>query len=380
MPDNPANHGEGAFYVWTAAEIAAALGTEAAPLFSFRYGIEPHGNVSAASDPHGEFQGKNILFQRHSLEDAARKFGHSPKTARAMLAAARQSLLTLRTQRPRPHKDDKILTAWNGLALSAFARAARIFGEPRYRQAAQNAAHFIKSALYDASSGRLLRRYRDGDAAIDGLADDYAFLIQGLLDLYDCDFETAWLDWALALQKTMDARFADENGGGYYGAHAEAADLLVRDKEWRDGAEPSPNSAAAGNLLRLARLTGQSVFTERVERLFQAFGAHMRAAPQAMPLMLAAVGLHLEPPRHIVVAGQPDAADTLAMLRAAQAGFAPNRTVLFMPGGDAAGALARHAPWLRDCTMRNGQATAYACDNFVCRLPVTDPNALADRP
>ncbi len=378
VPGNPDAQAEGAFYIWDAAEIDAALGHETAAIFAFHYGIEPDGNVSADCDPHCAFRHKNIPIVRHALDETARHFGQSTDAMHARLVRARAALFEVRARRPRPYRDDKTLTAWNGLAISAFARADQVFDEPRYRQAARTAAAFIETAMFDARTGRLLRRYRDGDAAIPGFADDYAFLIQGLIDLYETDFDPHWLTWAMRLQHRQDALFWDHARGGYFNTTGTDASVILRTREEHDGAEPSPNSVAAHNLLRLSRMTGNAAWSVRAENLFKAFAVNLRQAPHALPRMLVALGFQLAPPRQIVIAGHPDAPDTRALVRAVHARFIPHKVLLQTDGVTGAQALAEGpASVLRGISVRDGKATAYICENFVCRLPITDPAELA---
>ena len=203
-------HGEGAFYVWTEAEIDSLLGENAA-LFKKIYGVEPDGNAPVGSDPMNEFHGKNTLIQRLTIADAAKEFKKSEAEIEASLASSRVKLFTVRATRPKPHLDDKIITAWNGLMISALSRAAQVLGEPRYLAAAQDSAKFIKANLWH--DGALIRSFRHGPSGIAAFADDYAALIAGLLDLYETDFDTAWLQWAAELQAKMDALFLDKEHG-----------------------------------------------------------------------------------------------------------------------------------------------------------------------
>ncbi len=182
-PENPSHSGEGAFYLWRSSEIDSILGTRDAQLFSFRYGVEPNGNVDI--DPHGEFTGRNILFQAHTIEEVATEYGLSVESAGAILDRAREKLLAVRGRRPRPHLDNKILTSWNALMISAFARAYAVLGQSEYLETAEAAARFLLQAMYDPETGELLRRYCDGQAAIPAFLDDYAFLAQALLDLFE---------------------------------------------------------------------------------------------------------------------------------------------------------------------------------------------------
>ena len=247
-------HAEGAFYVWTSDQIRRALGEERAQLFSAYYGVEAKGNAPEGSDPRGEFAGKNILIERQSISELAKAFHLTEKQVRKSLEENRQKLFALRAKRPRPHLDDKIVTAWNGLMISAFARASQVLNEPAYLQAAITASAFLQDRLYDPKSHTLKRSYRQGAGKANGFLSDYAFLIQGLIDLYEASFETRWLAWAMELQKTQDNLFWDSSQGAYFETTGKDSNILLRMKEDYDGAEPAPNSVAALNLQRLAQL------------------------------------------------------------------------------------------------------------------------------
>ena len=240
---------EGAFYVWTKKEIDDALG-DAAEIFDFHYGVQPHGNAPEGSDPHDEFRGKNILIERHTIADTAQHFKKSEQEIRELLAKSREKLFTIRAKRPRPHLDDKIIAAWNGLMISAYARAAQVLDDPRYLEIATRAAKFLWANLYDEKSKLLYRNYREGRSDIEGFADDYAFVIQGLLDLYEASFEVEWLKLATELQETEDRLFFDEKNGGYFSTSGKDQSVFLRMKDDNDGAEPAASSVAALNLLR----------------------------------------------------------------------------------------------------------------------------------
>ncbi len=258
---------EGAFYVWTQAEMAAVLGADA-PLFSAHYGVAEKGNVPAELDPQGELRGKNVLMQRQSILQTAKAYGMDVVEANDRVLAALEKLRKVRSERPRPLRDDKIITAWNGLMISALARGAQVLREApeekdkeereRLLGAARRAAGFLERELYDAGRGVLYRNWRDGRGTAEGFAEDYAFLAQGLLDLYEAGFEERWLAWARRLQRTMDEKFWDEAKGGYFNSQAGDAAIVLRLKEDYDGAEPAASSVAAMNLLRFAAMLGES--------------------------------------------------------------------------------------------------------------------------
>ncbi|MBI2440169.1 MAG: thioredoxin domain-containing protein [Lentisphaerae bacterium] len=373
LPGNPADHAEGAFYVWEHREIVEVLGREDAEVFNFHYGVQPNGNV--ANDPQGELRNKNILMVRRPLEETARKFARPPAQTSALLERAAVGLLATRTNRPRPHLDDKTLTAWNGLMISALARAYQVLEDSRYLAAATRAAGFIEAQLYDAKSGRLLRRHRAGQAVIAGYLEDYAFFIQALLDLYEASFNIKYLTWAMELQKKQDELFGDSSGG-YFSTTGTDPDIILRLKDQYDSAEPSGNAIAALNLLRLSQMTANSAWRQKAEQALSIFGDRLHRVPQAMPQMLVAVGFHLAKPRQIIIAGAPGAPDTRALLREIHARFIPDKILLWADGGAAQETLAGFMEFIRNIKMLDGKATAYVCENYVCQLPTSDPATL----
>ena len=368
-PEHPDEKGEGAFYIWSHPEIEAVAGRPAADWFAYRYGVEPDGNVR--SDPHEEFTGRNILYQAHSIEETARHFERPASEVQAALDEAAQKLLAARAARVRPHLDDKVLTAWNGLMISALAKAGAVLGEPRYADAARAAAKFIAGRMYDPATGILLRRYRRGAAAIPGFLDDYAFFTQALLDLYELGFEWQNLELAFRLTAKQSELFEDAENGAFYSTAAGDAALVMRMKEDYDGAEPSGNSVAALNLLRLAQVTGRRDWRESAVRTLQAFGSRMVAAPAGVPQMLVAFEFSLAKPRQIVIAGERGAPDTERLLRALHARFLPNRVVLLV-NAESRVALARYLPSVADMQPVDGRAAAYVCEDYTCQLPTSD--------
>jgi uncharacterized protein YyaL (SSP411 family) len=294
----------------------------------------------------------------------------------AALARAEGALLEARAGRPRPHRDDKILAAWNGLMISALALGGAVLDEPRYAEAARAAAGFIFSNMYDAQSGTLLRRYREGEAAVPGFLEDYALATQGLLDLYEAQFEVEWLEMAARLTRKQMELFEDREGGGFFSAAA-AADLVLQVKEDYDGAEPSGNSVAAGNLLRLARMTGRSEFHESAERTLAGFADKLDTAPSGLPQMLAACEFLLGDPREVVLVGDRGGEDTAALLREVHSRFAPSQVALLVDSPETRRKLAEGVPAIESMHMLEGRATAYVCRNYACQAPVFEAEKLA---
>ncbi len=369
---------EGAFYVWTDGEIGEVAGADA-PVVRLRFGVEPGGN--APQDPQGEFRGKNLLYTARTIEEVAGTAALGPDRVVAALGRARQALFDARARRPRPALDDKILAAWNGLAIAAFARAARVLtGTPRAArdlESARRAAAFVRAKLWDERSRTLKRRHRDGEAAIDGYAEDYACVVWGLVELLQADGDAAWLDWALALQARQDELFWDEAGGGWFSTTGDDPSVLLRLKEDYDGAEPAAGSVAALNALALAHLTGDEDASAKAARALARFGPRLGAVARAVPLSARALSAWHAGPAEVVVVGEPGADDFRALWRAVSAAYLPFAVVLPVRPGPAQDALAARLPWIGPMAMRDGRATAYVCRAFACREPVTTPDALA---
>jgi uncharacterized protein YyaL (SSP411 family) len=370
---------EGAFYVWKEAAIAAALGAAEAPLFEAAYGIKATGNVSAASDGRGELAGENVLDATgHAPAELAAAFHLKAAEISPRLAHDRATLLALRNQRPRPRRDDKTITAWNGLAISAFARAAAVLDDPAYLETARGAAAFLQTHLYDAKTGCLTRSYLQGPGPSEGYANDYALLIQGLLDLYAADFDVTHLEWAQGLQATEDRLFWDEKAGGYFDtALGQDPHVFLRTKNGEDNAEPSASAVSALNLGRLGQLLENDDATQRARRTINAFAPLLHASPLAAPEMLVALDFGIGPDQQIVVAGRPGAPDTLTMLRAVRHLFLPASLLILADGGAGQAYFSRQVNSFKDIhPIENGRATAYVCQNFACQQPTTDLTVL----
>jgi len=371
---------EGAFYVWAADEIGDVLGADA-DVARLRFGIRPDGN--APEDPQGEFTGKNLLYIASSIDEIAARTGQQADALIAALGRIRTALFEVRAKRPRPHLDDKVLTAWNGLMIAAFARAARVrAGTPaarRYHQAAANAARFIRRRLWNESDRTLRRRYREGDAAIDGYAEDYAYLIFGLLELFQADGEAMWLEWARTLQSRQDELFWDETEGGWFSTTGRDPSVLLRLKEDYDGAEPAASSVSVLNLLTLDRLLGSAEgasWRARAERTLARYGPRIGAAARVVPMMLAGLSTFHADHAQVVIVGTPDAGDTRALHRALATRYAPFAVTIPVAPGDSQAAIAAAMPFVGPMTPRDGNAAAYVCREFVCHEPTTDPESL----
>jgi uncharacterized protein YyaL (SSP411 family) len=365
---------EGAFYIWTDREIGEVLG-EDADVFRRRYGVLPDGN--APFDPQAEFTGKNLLYTARSVEEVAAQTGRTTEQVQQALARARASLRERRSGRPRPHLDDKVLTAWNGLMVAALARAARVLDTGgRHLAAAQRAAAFVRSRLWDEPSGTLLRRYRRGDAAVDGYAEDYAYLVFGLIELFQADGDPGWLEWALALQRRQDERFWDETDAGWFSTTGNDPSVLLRLKEDYDGAEPAASSVSVLNVLFLSHLTAGAGTSEKIERTLGAFGSRAAQMGRAVPMMLAALSTYHAGMPQIVIVGDPESADTAALNAALRRRYMPSAVIVpVVPRyEERLSALLR---WVGSMRPRDGRATAYLCQAFACQAPASDPAELS---
>jgi len=349
-------HGEGAFYVWTEKQIDTALGDDSS-VFKFHYGVQPHGNAAEGN-------------------------------ARQSLARSRERLVSIRNRRPRPHLDDKIIAAWNGLMISAYARAAQILDEPRYLESATQATRFLRSNLYDEKSKLLFRNYRESRSDIEGFADDYAFVIQGALDLYEASFDVEWLKFAIELQETQDRLFFDEKAGGYFSTSGKDKSVVLRMKDDNDSAEPAASSIAALNLLRLAQFRDDKKLEDRARKTIDAFAPTLSHFASAMPQMLVAVDYSLSKPRQVVVAGKIDppkdgfavanSNETKALLAEVHRHFLPRKILILADGGEGQKFFSEKNEAIRAMSPVDGKPAAYVCENFTCKAPVTDPKALGN--
>ncbi len=362
---------EGAFYVWRAEELEAVVGPEAAPLVSTYYAVEKEGN---ADDPHGELTGKNVLHVVSTVEEVAKKHGREPADVARLLDEARTKLFAARALRPRPYLDDKVLTSWNGMMIGALARAAMAFGEPRYRDAAERAAAFVTTRLWDGE--RLLRRWRAGDAAQEAFLDDHAMLGTGLIDLYEATLDERWLDLAEALAGRMVALFHDPKDGGFFTTSGKDASVLLRLKDDYDGAEPAGASVAAILLLRLAELRGRPEWRALAEGTIAFYSSRLRDTPHAMPKMLVAAGLAARPAIQIVVAGEKEDPAVGALLRVVHERFLPERTLLLADEATRS-RLGERLPWVAGMGPVEGKAAVYVCKDHACERPTADPAELA---
>jgi uncharacterized protein YyaL (SSP411 family) len=357
---------EGLFYVWTPKEVKEHLGAETGDLFCRFYGITEEGNFE---------EGRSIPYIRVPLQSFAKREGIDPTRLEGILKDAGKVLLDAREKRAHPLKDDKILTSWNGLMIAAFARGYQVFGDQAYADAARNAAVFILKNLRTAD-GRLLRRYRQGDAAYPGYLDDYAFLVWSLIELYEATFEVSYLEEAITLNEAMIEIFWDKQGGGLYFTGKGNERLITQSKEIYDGALPSGNSVAVLNFLRLGRMTGNVGLEEKAEQLTRAFSSQVQDQPMAYTQLLSALDFMIGPSREIVIAGDPALETTQAMVKAVHTKFLPNKVLLLRSQGSAGERLVSLSPFVEAMRSMNRQPTAYVCEQYACKTPVKNVEQL----
>ena len=365
--DSP--EGEGAFYVWTLQEFENLLGSGDAALAALVFGLTPNGNYR---DPERGF-GYNILSRTLSLENIAASLEIPEHELAIRVESIRTRLLAAREERVRPSVDDKVLSDWNGLFIAALAQAGRIFNNQVYFEGAKTAMQFIITRMRSDDKG-LLHRFRDGEAAIPGFADDYAFIIHALIELYETTFDQQYLVTALNLNGYFFKHFWDTKNGGFFTVSDTAEALIIRKKEIYDGAIPSSNSVAFMNLLRLSRLTSDASLEENASVLSRSFAMTVNQSPSAFTWFLC--GLDLAGESHeVVIVGEDGAEDTQELVLALRLKYLPSVTVMQFAPGPQAEALAEIAPFIKNLSMINGKATAYFCSGFTCSLPVADPKA-----
>ena len=362
---------EGAFYVWKAAEIDELLGKENGSIFRYAYGARRDGNARPESDPQGELKGLNTLYRAISFKKTAEFFKKTPEEIKAIIDQGTATLFEARAKRPRPHLDDKVIAAWNGLMISGLARAGAAFGDAEMIKLAADASQFLHDQLCTTPGKKLHRSWREGERGPRAFAIDYACLIHGLLDLYQSSFDVKWLQWATALQTEMDTLFLDTKNGGYYSVHTDMPNSVLRIKEDYDGAEPSPNSLAALNLVRLSALLDKDEWKKQAEKIFALFGSTLQSSPSSVPVMAIAFDLHHRGKRQIVLAGDVSSEAFKALAGDVRRRFLPTAVLLCADGGAGQQWLATHNEALGGMKPVNGQPAAYVCQNFTCQAPVT---------
>ena len=364
---------EGKFYLWTCNEIKEILRPEEADFIFKVFNIKKKGN--SKDEIEGDQIGKSILHMSKPANEATLEPNSSGPEFQKRLEAVRSKLFTYRNKRVHPGKDTKILTDWNGLMIGALAMGGRVLDERVYSDAAKRGASFIFNNMLSAD-GHLLHRFYDEEAAVAGNLDDYAFLIQGLLELYETTFNVDYLKNALNLNEYLLKHFWDEKNGGFFFVADNGEDLLIRPKEIYDGAIPSGNSIAMLNLLHLGRITADPDLEQKASKISQAFSENVRRSPAACTQLMVAIDFAVGPSYEVVVAGTPRAIDTENMLQAINQRFIPNKIVIFLPTGPDLSRILQIAPFARYQSTIDDKPAAYVCVNYSCKLPTTDINTM----
>tara|TARA_B110000467_G_C18328956_1_gene491450 strand:+ start:648 stop:3089 length:2442 start_codon:yes stop_codon:yes gene_type:complete len=365
---------EGAFYVWSSSEIASALKDDALiQLATAYFTLRDEGNAPSSVNSE-DLRGYNTLRIEQSFSDLAIQLNQSEAEIEGQVAQIKSLLFEAQVKKPRPHLDDKIITSWNGLAISAFSRAAQILDEPSYADSASQAARFIKSNLFDPKTGQLIRLYREAPSTVEAFSDDYSYLIQGLIDLYEATANPEWLDWANELQETQIALFYDEKDGGFFGFQATDEIVFNQSKDSFDGAIPTSNSISAKNLARLGQFFDNADYTNKARQTVIAFLPGISQSPTRMPALVDAALYVIKKPIQIVVAAKPG---DRSMLSVANNTLLPNRLLLHADAGASQAYLGKHLEFIQSANPIDGKATAFVCENFVCQLPARSPEDLA---
>lgn len=367
---------EGFFYVWKAAEIDELLGKEEGSIFRYAFGARRDGNARPESDPHGELAGTNTLFRAYTVKKTAEFFKLEPEKVEDIITRGIKVLLEARGKRQHPHLDDKVLTAWNGLMISGLAKAANVLGEKEHLESAKRCAQFLYDKL--SNNGRELRRsWREGNSTVPAFAPDYAMLIQGLLDLYEASFEIKWLKWAVTLQDEFEAKCGDPEKGGYFSVSKSIPNSVLQVKEDYDSAEPSPNSVAALNLLRLGKMMADDTYRAQAEKVLKLFGHSLTKSPFSVPVMVSALDFMQHGEMEIVLAGTPGEAGFDALAAEVRKRYLPHAVILHADGGEGQQFLSMKNEALGAMKPVDGKAAVYICRNRACQAPVTTVEALA---
>ncbi len=363
---------EGKFYIWSKAELIGALGAEDGELFCAYYNVKAVGNFQSHEPYHANL---NILHMTKPHEDIAKDLGMDSDALEARIAPMRDKLLEIRSKRVRPGLDDKILTSWNGLMISAFAKGYQVVGDERYKDAAEGAAQFVLDEM--VVDGTLMRTHRGGRSKLPAYLDDYAFMAVALIDLYEATFDVKWLLHARELTEQMNEKFWDTDKGGFFYTGDDHRNLIARTKPTYDGAEPAGNSVAAEALLRLAKLVDEPAYYDMADKMITMTKSNLERAPRGFLYMLGAVDFYLHPPKEIAIAGNVDQASEL--LAALHKEYIPNKVLaLIDPDAGDIDALVEHVPLLAGKSLVDGKAAAYVCKDFACKRPVTAVNDFLD--
>lgn len=384
IPTDPSVKREGAFYVWEMDEIKELVDEKELLVLTHRYGLREDGNVDSEYDPHGELTNMNILHTEKNFDQISFSTSIPSNDIKAILDTAHKKLYEAQLKRPRPHLDDKCVTVWNAMMISALAKGYQILGQQSLLDMALGSLRFLRDNMYQKETKRLLRSFRDdGPSSIEGFAEDYANLIAALIDVYEATFDHTHLQWALELQETMDELFWDSEDGGYFCDSGNPdLHLLVRTKDDYDGSEPSYNSTAAYSLVRLYNIFYDDKFKRRAEKLFSAFASHIAKMPIGLPMMTVAAAAFAKPPNSTVIYGDLNTPATQSLIKTLHRQYNPFRVIIQASFGSES-AKFFHSKGvdlfksLETDLSVDGRPAVYICKDFTCGLPITDEDALA---
>ncbi len=369
--NNSGQKKEGAYNLWQKDEIDEILGTDDSKIFDFYFGIDKHGNT--INDPHEVFGTKNVLFIANDIFETAKHFDKTPEEIAKIIDESRTKLLQVRNKRPKPHLDDKILTSWNGLMISALANIYKVTEKKEYLNSVIKTVEFIRKNLYDKDKKILLHRFRDGEARFDGTLEDYAYLINGLLDLYETTFEIKYLEFAIDLNEITIEKFYDNENGGFFDVGNETKDVFLKTKDIYDGAEPSGNSIQVMNLLRIGYMTDDKILIEKAENSLGLYTSDLNRLPFSSPQMLCALSFMLYSPKEIIINGEIGNDKTKELIKCVDDLFIPNKVFLH-----SSKELEKISPFIKNIVNGSAEVKVYVCENYQCNLPTNDLKKLKE--
>ncbi|HMQ68411.1 MAG TPA: thioredoxin domain-containing protein [Ignavibacteria bacterium] len=367
--DKPGAKAEGAYYLWEKEELEEILTKDEAEIFNFFYGIQNMGNT--LNDPHEVFGKKNVLFIANDIFDTAKQFGKNPEDIAEIIDECRSKLLRERIKRPKPGLDDKILTSWNGLMISGLANLFKVTNNDQFLLAGSKAVDFIKDKLY--KNNELLHRYRDGESKYDGTLEDYAYLINGLLDLYEASFEVEYLEFAIELNRSAIGKFYDNDNSGFFDVAENTEDVILKTKDSYDGAEPAGNSIQIMNLLRIGYMTDNKDHIEKAEKSLKLFSPELDRLPFSSPQMLCSLSFVLNSPKEIIITGDKKNEKTLELVKCVNEMFIPDKVVM-----NSSEEFIQLAPFVGKLITDITDSKVYVCENYQCNLPVDDIEKLKE--
>ncbi len=363
--NDPSVKAEGAYNLWLKDEIESILVEEDAKIFNFFFGIEITGNT--LNDPHEVFGKKNVLFVANDIYETAKKFEKTPEEIAEIIDKSRAKLLAVRNLRPKPHLDDKILTSWNGMMITALAKIYQVTRDKEYLDNAVKTVEFISEKLYDKNNKSLLHRYRDGESRFEGTLDDYAYFTAGLIDLYEATFMNKYLELAIELNALTIEKFYDNDSGGFFDVASGGTDIILKTKDIYDGAEPAGNSIQVMNLLRLGYMTDDKDLIEKAENSLKLFSSDLKRLPFSSPQMLCALSFYHYSPKEIIFSGSTESEKLKVLINSVYETYIPNRVLLY-----ASDQLKNISKFISNIVSESKNDAVYVCEDYKCNLPVDD--------